>query len=370
MIMAEINSFQISWSVNTQSHQHQSNNTEMHRNQVSRGGPNTQTNSSNDTTSSNGSSWGGPVEPDDGSSYDLKSYEPSSGKATLENDRYTINIDESSSEIEVIDKQNPEDSFRIYGDPHFDIGNDGDTDFDFKKDMSIELDDGTKLHIHTTPTSNGETLATSLAIEEPDGSGWYIEGIDSDQKGDLEVKEYNNINYSGGTVNDDAALELQVRDGNYFLNSDNGWETLEEDKKASNDAIVNDIETAIKNQPWGISNQEDFLNDMYANNPNSRTFEDYLSSVKEMFEQMGITSNNVNATEPDEKSDREKVLDALSLLSQLYNTLNNMNDRINNPNQTNLGDSIKNVHSFNNDQLFGQGQNNNRGVVVITIRAA
>ncbi|CAH1530464.1 hypothetical protein THF1D04_280050 [Vibrio owensii] len=363
--MAEVNSFQISWSVHTQSHQHHSNSPHMHSNQVGQNSSNSQINSSGGTTNSDGSSWGRPVEPDDGSSYDLRSYDPNSGKATLENDRYTINVDESSSEIEVIDKQNPEDSFRIYGDPHFDIGNDGDTDFDFKKDMSIELDDGTKLHIHTTPTSNGETLATSLAIEEPDGSGWYIEGIDSDQKGDLEVKEYNNINYSGGTVNDNAALELQVRDGNYYVNSDNGWETLEEDQKASNDAIVNDIETAIKKQPWGISNQEDFLNDMYANNPNSRTLDDYLKSVKEMFEQMGIIPNMPNAVDPNEKENKEKVLEALSFLAQLYNTLNNMNDRINNGNQTNHG----NGQSFNQNQLFDQGQNNNRGVVVITIRA-
>lgn len=345
--MAEIN-FQISWSVHTQ--------TQINSNNMNESNPNSHLNSSN---GSSGSRWGCPFEPDDGSSYDLESYDSKSGTATLENDRYVINIDESSSEIEVNDKKNSEDSFRIHGDPHFDIGNDGDTDFDFKSDMLIELDDGTKLHIHTTPTSNGETLATSLAIEEPDGSGWYIEGIDGDQKGDLEIEEYNNLNFSGGKVYDDAALELQVRDGNYFINTDNGWETLEEDKKVANDAIVGDIESALKEQPWGISNPEDFLNDMYANNASSIKLDDYLKNVKEMFEQMGMMPNTA---QPDEKNDKEKVLEALSFFTQLYNTLNKMNDHINNSNQMNGS------YDFNNQQQFEQGQSNNRSAVVITIK--
>lgn len=238
---------------------------------------------------------------DNGSAY--KKTDSGNGKASFENDRYKIDINEANSQIKVTDKQDESKSFRIHGDPHVDIGNDGDTDFDFKKDMTIDLEDGTKLHLQTTPSKHhqGETLSSSLAIEEPDGSGWNINGIDSNQKGDLNFKEFDDLDDSNAMV--DKGLEMKFKDGQFSINSSDGWQSIDENNKGAMDKLISKLENAVQNQPDGIGNKDDFWKDFLGEDPKSGKLS---SEAKEMLNLLRELFDDKNEAIGGEKSNDNK----------------------------------------------------------------
>ncbi len=87
------------------------------------------------------------------------------GKGTINlGDRYSIALNEKNSVWTLTDNKYDAQT-RVWGDPHVDVGNDGKTDFDFKKDSTFRLEDGTKISVGTVPFGSGDqTMSSSLAI--------------------------------------------------------------------------------------------------------------------------------------------------------------------------------------------------------------
>jgi Domain of Unknown Function (DUF1521) len=124
------------------------------------------------------------------------------GKAVFENDNYRVTCGDDN-EVMVCNKNTGE-TYRVWGDPHMDV--DGQHAFDFWGTTTLELDDGTKLTIETTPwnANNGMSLASKVTITNGD-YGVRISGIDTNKTGDLHIDEAAGW---GGVL--DAAVE----DGN------------------------------------------------------------------------------------------------------------------------------------------------------------
>lgn len=111
------------------------------------------------------------------------------GKASIDLGNYTLDLNERSSEMILTNKETGESS-RIWGDPHFDMDNDGKTDVDFWGTISLNLADGTKITIDTTPWKGNEdmTLASKLTITNGDRA-IVVDGLDQNKIGDMSIKQ-------------------------------------------------------------------------------------------------------------------------------------------------------------------------------------
>ncbi len=73
------------------------------------------------------------------------------GKAVVSlGERYSLTLEEKSSTWTLSDSRDNSQT-RVWGDPHVDVGNDGKTDFDFKKNATFQLEDGTKNYCRNDP---------------------------------------------------------------------------------------------------------------------------------------------------------------------------------------------------------------------------
>jgi hypothetical protein len=160
------------------------------------------------------------------------SHEVNNGQATIRlGDKYTITAKEDGSEVILTNNETGAET-KIWGDPHVDVGNDGSNDFDFKKDLTFELDDGTKISIGTVDAGNGTTLASSLTITNGDNA-IQVTGLGQDKDGanNLKVVQSN----AGETLDDLTA------DGSITLFEDGDrWLTAQGD--AVTQAIINNAE--------------------------------------------------------------------------------------------------------------------------------
>ncbi len=92
---------------------------------------------------------------------------------------------------------------RIWGDPH--VKESDGTKWDFKKDMSFVLPDGTKITARTTPPrANGYTVTSGIDIMNGSERA-SIDGIDKNKP------------TSGGVKNDRWAVDSKVKDGDYAV---------------------------------------------------------------------------------------------------------------------------------------------------------
>ncbi len=110
------------------------------------------------------------------------------GNVDFENKNYSVKVGDTG-EINITNKQTGE-SYKVWGDPHVDV--DGKHAFDFKGTTTLDLDDGTKITIDTTPWKgqNGATIASKVTIV--DGQSDYavqINGVDDNKTGDLTFNE-------------------------------------------------------------------------------------------------------------------------------------------------------------------------------------
>ena len=114
------------------------------------------------------------------------------GQAHIDLGNYTIDINEHNSEFTLTNKATGERS-RIWGDPHFDTNGDGSTDVDFWGTMTLNLEDGTRITINTTPfaANPAETLSSQLLITRGDQS-LVVDGLDQNQIGDLRITQGQN----------------------------------------------------------------------------------------------------------------------------------------------------------------------------------
>lgn len=156
------------------------------------------------------------------------------GKAEIQlGDKYTITAQEDGEAWTV--KNNETGAVtRISGDPHVDVGNDGKNDWDFKKDMTFQLDDGTKITVGTVPADNGTTYSSSLTITNGD-KAMQVTGLagDKDGKDNLKVVQSD----EGGKAIDDFTL-----DG--FTISENGKNWADASGQTISQTIVNEAEKA------------------------------------------------------------------------------------------------------------------------------
>ncbi|MCC8938837.1 DUF1521 domain-containing protein [Bradyrhizobium sp. Arg68] len=143
------------------------------------------------------------------------SHEVKDGKATINlGDKYTITAVEKNGTWTVRNNQTGHVT-KIHGDPHVDANGDGKDDFDFKKGMTFQLDDGTKITVDTVDFGKGKTISSKLTITNGDNA-MVVEGLgdDKDGKNNLKVTQSN----AGRT------LDLLTSDGAQTIHETNqGW---------------------------------------------------------------------------------------------------------------------------------------------------
>jgi Domain of Unknown Function (DUF1521)/Calx-beta domain len=161
------------------------------------------------------------------------------GKGTIDLGGYAITLQEYNS-IWVLTNKATGTSTRIWGDPHVDLGNNGSTEFDFKKAMSFQLSDGTKITVDTVAWGNsGETLSSKLTITDWCGNkAMVVSGLgwDSDGVGNLNVQK---LDGQG------KALDLATADGSFTLyaNPNGDWNIF--DGRVANQSLINDLESGV-----------------------------------------------------------------------------------------------------------------------------
>jgi hypothetical protein len=106
-------------------------------------------------------------------------------------DKYTINLKEGDQSFTVRNNETGAET-RVWGDPHVDKNADGKTDFDFKDNLSFQLDDGTKITVNTVDAGNGTTFSSGLTITNGNNA-IQVTGLagDKDGKNNLEVVQSN-----------------------------------------------------------------------------------------------------------------------------------------------------------------------------------
>lgn len=123
------------------------------------------------------------------------------GSATIDLGNYLLDVNERNSEFVVTNKETGEKT-RIWGDPHFE--HNGTRVGDFYGTTTLNLADGTKITINTTPYlagGNGTTLSSTLTITQGD-QVMRITGLDQNRLGDLKIQQ---LPFTGALV--DAAVD-------------------------------------------------------------------------------------------------------------------------------------------------------------------
>jgi hypothetical protein len=108
------------------------------------------------------------------------------GQVQFENDNYRITADDNNT-VTVFNKHTGE-SYQAWGDPHMNI--DGQHMFDFWGTTTLQLEDGTKVTIETTPWVHNPEMTLSSKVTITSGDyGVQISGVDSNRTGDLKFDE-------------------------------------------------------------------------------------------------------------------------------------------------------------------------------------
>jgi hypothetical protein len=108
------------------------------------------------------------------------------GKVQFENDNYRITADDNNTVT--IHNKNTGETYQAWGDPHMNV--DGQHAFDFWGTTTLQLDDGTKVTIETTPWANNPEMTLSSKVTITNGDyGVQISGVDSNKTGDLKIDE-------------------------------------------------------------------------------------------------------------------------------------------------------------------------------------
>lgn len=141
------------------------------------------------------------------------------GKAHIDLGNYTLDLNEGNSEFVLTNKETGEKT-RIWGDPHMEVN--GKAVGDFYGTMTLHLDDGTKITIHTTPydKNNKMTLSTELVITKDD-QAMVIQGLDQNKLGDLQIGQVADGGDFVDWVNDDGVSIFEDTNGG-------GWQRLDD----------------------------------------------------------------------------------------------------------------------------------------------
>ena len=108
------------------------------------------------------------------------------GKVQFENDNYRITAGDDNTVT--IHNKNTGETYQAWGDPHMNV--DGQHAFDFWGTTTLQLDDGTKVTIETTPWANNPEMTLSSKVTITNGDyGVQISGVDTNKTGDLKIDE-------------------------------------------------------------------------------------------------------------------------------------------------------------------------------------
>jgi uncharacterized membrane protein YebE (DUF533 family) len=147
----------------------------------------------------------------------------SNGTATIDLGNYTLDLKEGNSEFVVTNKETGEKT-RIWGDPHFE--HNGSHVGDFYGTTTLNLADGTKITINTTPFEaggNGTTLSSTLTITQGDRA-MRITGLDQNKLGDLNIQQVNGFGrLVDAAVDDGVQLYENPEDGPWLRLNAGGW---------------------------------------------------------------------------------------------------------------------------------------------------
>ena len=194
------------------------------------------------------------------------SFNEQTGTGNWENANYKITFDEKASQIFVQNKNTGE-NYTVWGDPHVSIGHEdkntgairslnGDHDFDFKKDVRMTLEDGTELHIKTTPWErngkpvNGMTLASQVMIQDGlSDHAFKITGLDQNKLGDTKAEELTDLQLNpDDRINPGIGLQMLERAGSdkgFSLADENGQFHAMDDKHRANTSEITAMENFL-----------------------------------------------------------------------------------------------------------------------------
>lgn len=145
------------------------------------------------------------------------------GTATIDLGNYTLDLKENNSEFVVTNKETGEKT-RIWGDPHFE--HNGSHVGDFYGTTTLNLADGTKITINTTPYEaggNGTTLSSTLTITQGDRA-MRVTGLDQNQLGDLKIQQVNGVGrLVDAAVDDGVQIYENPEDGPWLRLNAGGW---------------------------------------------------------------------------------------------------------------------------------------------------
>jgi hypothetical protein len=139
------------------------------------------------------------------------------GKADIDLGKYSLDLDKSNMQWNLTNKETGAVT-KVSGDPHVsESGN----NWDFHKDTTLQLDDGTRITVHTEPykvlgQDTGQTVSSTLEITRG-GHGMRVTGLGGDQDGPLQVADGLN-----GYALDAANLGTQV-----LFEAGNNWQTFD-----------------------------------------------------------------------------------------------------------------------------------------------
>jgi len=155
------------------------------------------------------------------------------GKAEINlGERYSIKLNEGNASFEVVDKCNGNKT-TVWGDPHVNT-NGGGANFDFKKNATFQLEDGTKITVNTTNQSSvGESYSSALTITKGH-QAISVTGLGANKDGanNLQIQQSNN----------GYMLDARTSDGAFTAQQNGkGW-TI--DGQAANQHVVNAKENA------------------------------------------------------------------------------------------------------------------------------
>ena len=145
------------------------------------------------------------------------------GTASIDlGDGYTLRIDQANSEIDLVDS-NTGNTTTIWGDPHMGM-NGNDNAFQFTGNVTLNLPDGTKITLQTTPwQSNPNAYLVQNVVVTRGSQAIVVDDMDqnSNDLGKMTIQQYDSAGQLERLLNPDGT-EL-------YLNSDgNGWDVLQD----------------------------------------------------------------------------------------------------------------------------------------------
>ena len=146
-----------------------------------------------------------------------------SGTATLDlGDGYTLRINQANSEIDLVDS-NTGNTTTVWGDPHMGM-NGNDNQFQFKGNVTLNLPDGTKITLQTTPwQSNPNAYLVQNVIVTRGSQALVVNDMDQNSAaaGKMTVQQYDGAGQLERLLNPDGT-EL------YLNSAGNGWDVLQD----------------------------------------------------------------------------------------------------------------------------------------------